>query len=100
MRINVTSSSNNDFGATISVKVTNTGNASGSEVVQVYISLPPNGTTTPKLQLRNFAKVRDLAPGTSQVADIKLDKYAVSFWDTPRKAWRVVASRYVVLSQD
>ena len=30
------------------------------------------------------------------MAVINLDKYAVSFWDSPRKVWRAVAAKYVI----
>ncbi|KAI5122379.1 hypothetical protein M0805_004136 [Coniferiporia weirii] len=84
------------FAGEVSVEVTNTGAVAGSEVVQVYVSLPENGTTTPRLQLKGFAKVRDLAPGASRTATVKLDKYAVSFWDTPNSSWRAVKGKYGV----
>jgi beta-glucosidase len=61
--------------------VTNTGKVPGSEVVQVYVTLPEGGPTTPKYQLRAFKKVRDLKPGDTREVEVKLDKYAVSFWD-------------------
>lgn len=95
LKINV-SPSGTDFAADILIKVTNTGSVSGSEVVQVYVTLPPNGTATPEGQLRGFTKVRDLSPGSNQIAKVHLDKYAVSFWDTPINKWRVVGSKYVV----
>ncbi|PAV23475.1 glycoside hydrolase family 3 [Pyrrhoderma noxium] len=88
-------SDSSSFSAEVTVKVTNTGKCTGSEVVQLYVSLPKNGTTTPRLQLRGFAKAKDLHPGQSEVVVIQLDKYAISFWDTPIRAWRVLGnSRY------
>lgn len=74
----------------------NTGNTAGAEVVQVYISLPPNGTTTPQFQLKGFAKVHNLQPGESEVARIMLDKYAVSFWDSPNNVWKAIGSTCVL----
>lgn len=80
----------------ISVEVKNIGDIIGSEVVQLYVSLPPNGTTTPHLQLRGFAKVRDVSPGKSRSVTIKLDKYAFSFWDSPNSEWKVIAGKYIL----
>lgn len=85
------------FGVDVSVTVTNTGSTLGSEVVQVYITNPETGLTTPKRQLRGFAKVKDLAPGASSAVTIHLDKYAVSYWDVTRDAWKVVTGCYRVL---
>ncbi len=85
-----------DFSLDVSVKVTNTGEVPGSEVVQVYVSLPDIGLTTPRLQLRGFAKARDIAPGQSKTVIVKFDKYAVSWWDTRGQQWKAVAGKYGV----
>ncbi|KIM49903.1 glycoside hydrolase family 3 protein [Hebeloma cylindrosporum] len=88
---------NREFHLSTSVKVTNTGSVSGSEVVQLYISLPTTSNLThPNLQLKGFAKAYDLAPGTSQILDIALDKYAVSYWSELNDAWTVEKGAYVV----
>ena len=85
-----------DFVLDVSVTVTNTGAMTGSEVVQVYISIPDIGLSTPRLQLRGFAKARDIAPGESKTVTITLDKYAVSWWDTRGQQWKAVAGTYGV----
>lgn len=74
--------------------MTNDGAVNGSEVVQVYISLPEMNLTTPKLQLRGFAKARDIAPGKSVTVSVTLDKYAVSYWDVVADTWRAVPGTY------
>lgn len=82
---------------TISLDVKNTGTVKGSETVQVYMSLPQTSELThPPLQLRGFAKVRDLEVGKTQRVDIKLDKYAVSYWDDKINLWVVEKGEYVV----
>ncbi|KAF8522652.1 hypothetical protein JB92DRAFT_3081948 [Gautieria morchelliformis] len=64
------------FSLGVALNVTSTGKVPGSEVVQEYVTLPAGGPTTPKCQLRAFKKV-------------KLDTYAVSFWDINRTGvWR------------
>ena len=88
---------NGEFHLSASVKVTNTGSVPGSEVVQLYISLPTTSNLThPKLQLKGFAKVYDLAPGASHMVDITLDKYAVSYWSELYDSWTVENGVYVV----
>lgn len=84
------------FSIDVSVKVTNSGDVTGSEVVQVYITPPDIGLTTPSLQLRGFTKAKNLWPGQSRVVTVHLDKYAVSYWDTRRTAWVVKAGKYWV----
>ena len=66
------------------------------EVVQIYISLPDIGLTTPRLQLRGFTKARDIAPGESETITVKLDKYAVSWWDAVGHQWKAVPGTYGV----
>ncbi|CDO74858.1 hypothetical protein BN946_scf185004.g8 [Trametes cinnabarina] len=84
------------FNVQVQITVTNTGPVAGSEVVQVYISLPDIGLTTPKLQLRAFAKARDLTPGESRRITVGLDKYAVAFWDVRSQQWRATDGTYGV----
>ncbi|KAF9552266.1 glycoside hydrolase family 3 protein [Agrocybe pediades] len=82
--------SESDFELTVTVKVSNTGHTTGSEVVQVYIVAPSTSNLThPPLQLKGFAKARNLAPGASETLEIKLDKYAVSYWSELYQTWTV-----------
>lgn len=58
---------------TFSVDVTNTGNAAGKEVVQLYVAHPQDGAgTTPKKQLKGFEKI-ELAAGATQTVEFTLD---------------------------
>ncbi|KAF9473031.1 hypothetical protein BDN70DRAFT_817828 [Pholiota conissans] len=87
--------SGGDFSLLASVKVTNTGAVSGSEVVQAYITLPASSELThPPLQLKGFAKARNIAPGAEVVVEIKFDKYAVSYWSELYDAWVVESGVY------
>jgi len=89
---------NGEFHLSASVKVANIGSVSGSEVVQLYISLPAtSGLTHPELQLRGFSKVYDLVPGASQTINIALDKYAVSYWSELYDTWTVENGVYVIM---
>ncbi|KAF8963765.1 beta-glucosidase [Flammula alnicola] len=86
-----------EFTLTASVKVTNIGSVAGSEVVQLYISLPSTSELThPALQLKGFAKVRDIAPAVSETVQITLDKYAVSYWSELYNTWIVEKGVYGV----
>lgn len=46
--------------------------------------------------LKAFGKVRDLAPGKSEKVALRLDKYAVSYWEERIERWSVDAGEYVV----
>ncbi|KAF7299413.1 Glycoside hydrolase family 3 protein [Mycena indigotica] len=83
-----------DVELTVSLQVTNTGSIAGSEVAQVYVTLPKTSVLThPPLQLKGFAKVR-LEPGKSEVVNITLDKYAVSYWEERFSTWVVEKGEY------
>jgi len=64
----------------VSVDVTNTGDRSGSEVVQCYVAPPPGRLFRPSLELRAFAKVH-LAPGESAEVKLELGERAFAYWD-------------------
>ncbi|KAJ7580984.1 glycoside hydrolase family 3 protein [Mycena floridula] len=66
------------------------------QVVQLYVAYPDTGITNPVLQLKGFVKAHDIAPGTSKKVSIELDKYAMSYWDTPQNAWRVASGVYKI----
>lgn len=74
----------------------NTGPVAGSEVAQVYISYPHAGVLTPEFQLRGFSKIHELQPGKETKVTVKLDKYAISFWNTPKNTWTAAAGKYGV----
>jgi len=87
----------------VKLTVTNTGERSGSETVQIYIA-PPEAARTPLAieidrpvkELRGFAKVH-LDPGSSTTVTIKLDKFAGAFWDENDLCWVVSAGTYRLL---
>ena len=89
------SSTDGDSPVTVRVRVRNTGDRSGSEVVQAYVAAPEE-PGTPPTQLRGFAKV-PLEPGASAVVTLELDPRAFSRWDEATRSWRVVPGRHRLL---
>ncbi len=67
------------------VKVTNTGAASGREVVQLYCRAPQGLLGKAALSLCAFAKTRLLAPGESQELELSTDEYTLSSYDDAGK---------------
>ena len=92
----VTMSTAVPFNVSVSAVVKNTGAIPGSDVVQAYISLPSGKITHPSLQLRAFTKVHNLAPDATERVTLQLDKYAVSYWDTPAARWKADEGTYQV----
>lgn len=86
-----------DVSVSASVTITNTGAVVGSEVVQLYVTLPTTSELThPPLMLKAFAKVRDLSPGKSESVSLALDKYAFSYWEERISSWVVEKGEYLV----
>jgi hypothetical protein len=83
---------------TVSIEVTNTGDRTGSQVVQCYVAPPPSDEPAapprPPLTLQGLAKV-ELEPGHSTTATVTLPARAFARWHDPDPAWEatVVARR-------
>ncbi len=63
------------------VKVTNTGDKAGKNVVQLYYSAPQGKLFKPARELGDFAKTKCLEPGESQIISLSVSKYQMSSFD-------------------
>lgn len=63
------------------VKVTNTGNYSGKEVVQIYCMAPQGRLGKPSRVLCGYEKTDTLAPGKSQVMTISVSNAQIASYD-------------------
>jgi beta-glucosidase len=83
-----------DVLATVRAVVTNTGDVSGAEVAQLYVSMPGAGTNgTPVRVLRGFAKPI-IAAGATATVEFKLTRRDLSSWDVAAQAWRLSKGQY------
>jgi beta-glucosidase len=88
---------------TVKATVANSGSVAGSEVVQVYLSLPSGassvGAAQPPKRLVGFQKV-ELAPGSSKEISVVVDPAAshhpLSVWSTTTNLWVTPAGTYTV----
>jgi beta-glucosidase len=78
--------------ATVEVDVTNTGQRTGAEVAQVYLT-DPAATGEPPKQLKGFSKIT-LRPGERRHLRFTLDRRAFSVWDSATQGWTVVPGRF------
>ena len=86
--------------ATVSFKVTNTGQRAGAEVAQLYLGFPPIAEgNEPPMQLKGFQKVM-LKPGESKAVELKLDKPAFSYWSEQAHAWQAAKGEFQVMVGD
>ncbi len=85
-------------GATVRLKVKNTGARRGAEVVQIYVHALDKSVERPEQELRGFARA-DLAPGEERELVIALPPRAFAHFDASRPAadaWRVAPGNYEV----
>ena len=80
----------------VSVTVTNTGNRSGAEVVQLYVVAPRDSIHRPIRELKGFQKVF-LQPGESTVVTIELDDRSFAIW---QDGWKVPDGTYMMQIAD
>lgn len=68
---------------TVDVTVTNTGDRSGKDVVQIYAQLPyvEGGIEKAAVNLVNFDKTKELIPGESETLSIQIDKADLASYD-------------------
>jgi beta-glucosidase len=83
-------------GLTVTFTVTNTGKRAGTEISQVYSSLPASAGEPPK-RLIGWARV-DLAPGESKAVTVAVDKERLSVFDEAADAFRLVPGSYNVMA--
>lgn len=87
-----------EFGAeiTATVTITNTGQASGREVVQLYLSAPGQSMPKPAIELKGFAKTKSLSPGESETVSFTLTARDLASFDEGASAWVAEAGTYTV----
>ncbi|CAG7928161.1 unnamed protein product [Penicillium olsonii] len=72
----------------VKLQVRNTGMRAGKAVPQLYVELPSSLGDVPKLQLRQFEKTKELAPGESQTVTLDITRKDVSVWDVVVQDWK------------
>lgn len=71
----------------VSVKVANTGDMTGKDVVEIYMQSPytdydrANGVEKASVELVGFAKTGEIAPGESETVTVSVDKEAMKAYD-------------------
>ena len=80
----------------VSIVVKNTGTATGTEIVQLYVSKKDGQIFRPAKELKGFARVT-LAPGEKQRIAIMLDDKAFRFWNVKSNQWEIEGGEYELL---
>ncbi|WP_311214738.1 MULTISPECIES: glycoside hydrolase family 3 C-terminal domain-containing protein [unclassified Arthrobacter] len=79
----------------VTVQVTNTGTASGREVVQVYTSFANSAVIRAPRELKGFATV-ELEPGQTHLTSVVLRRTELAYWDTRIDGWILESGTYLI----
>jgi beta-glucosidase len=82
-------------GVTVKVRVVNSGDREGAEVVQLYLGFPQSAGEPPKV-LKAFRKI-ELDPGRRATVTLTLDRRDLSVWSDARNRWVRPAGRYQIM---
>jgi beta-glucosidase len=83
-------------GLTVSFTVKNTGKRAGTEIAQVYASLPDAAGEPPK-RLIGWERV-ELGPGESKQVSIPVSHERLSVYDEQSDSWKLVPGSYTVMA--
>ncbi|WP_342571810.1 glycoside hydrolase family 3 C-terminal domain-containing protein [Paenibacillus sp. FSL R5-0749] len=79
----------------VQVRVTNTGDRAGKEIVQLYVSDVESTVIRPVKELKAFAKVA-LEPGESKVVSFTLNKRSFAYYNVDMKDWHVETGEFEI----
>jgi beta-glucosidase len=83
--------------ATISVDITNTGNRTGDEVVQIYVRDEYASVVRPAMELKSFQRTT-LNPGETKTLTFALDRDSFVFYDGKTKGWVVEPGEFSIMA--
>lgn len=81
---------------TVRVKVRNTGNFDGKEIVQLYVREAAPRVIRPEKELKGFEKIH-LKTGEEKTVEFRLDRRAFAYWDETERRWRVDSGKFSIL---
>ena len=82
-------------GASVRVRVTNTGQRRGREVVQAYLARPESEVERPALWLAGFATV-DAEPGETAEVLVRVEPRAFQHWSVTDRCWRTEPGDFTI----
>jgi len=78
---------------TVTAKVTNTGNRTGDEVVQLYIHQKAGSDSRPMRELKGFERIT-LEPGETKTVTFNLGPRQLGYWSTSANQWIQEAAEF------
>ncbi|CAM3989681.1 glycoside hydrolase family 3 C-terminal domain-containing protein [Saccharibacillus endophyticus] len=81
---------------TVSIKVKNTGDMEGKEIIQLYVRDIESKISRPEKELKGFEKVH-LYPSEEKIVTFKLEKRAFAYYNTKINDWHVETGSFDIL---
>ncbi len=81
---------------TATLKVKNTGEVAGKEIIQLYVRDVESSVFRPIKELKGFAKV-ELQPGEEKIVSIELGQRAFAFYNPELKDWQVESGKFEIM---
>ncbi len=81
---------------TVTIKVKNTGQVTGKEIVQLYVKDVEATAFRPEKELKGFSKV-ELRPGEETKVTIELGQRAFAYYNTDLNDWHVESGTFEIL---
>ncbi len=81
----------------LSLKIKNTGDAKGKEIIQVYISKINSKIDRPTKELKGFSKTKLLNVAESSILDIEIPLSDFSYWNEELNNWSIENGDYNIL---
>jgi beta-glucosidase len=94
--VKVTDNKKFDGTVTVTATVKNTGKVAGREAVQLYVSAPDGKLEKPELELKSFAKTKELQPGEKQELEFELNAKDLASFDEATSSWILEKGTYKV----
>ncbi|MFB9136772.1 beta-glucosidase [Vibrio olivae] len=91
-----TLSSGSDGAISFTATITNSGTVAGKEAAQLYVSAPEVKLMKPTIELKDFAKTDELAPGASQSLSFNVPASVLASFDPENNQWIVESGTYSV----
>jgi len=91
----VTKASNGDINIEVNVK--NTGEYTGKDVVEVYVSAPGKDMDKPARELKSFAKTKELVPGEKETIALSIPYNSLASFNENNSCWQVESGTYKIL---
>ncbi|WP_405533886.1 glycoside hydrolase family 3 C-terminal domain-containing protein [Streptomyces sp. NBC_00075] len=80
---------------TVTVRLRNSGERRGKEVVQVYVARPDSDVERPELWLAGFAVV-EAGPGEAMDVPVRIAARALQHWSVTRRQWRTESGAFLL----